>query len=197
MLGSIRLGSIYRAALAAPAAALVVLAGGCSSTHQANSEPMSRVVTAASAQQKAASFDQVAKLAGEWRLADDNGNVIEGEHAASTRFDVSSGGKVIREIMFAGQPHEMTNVYHMDGQDLVVTHYCAVGNQPRMRAAQVAPGRIVFKLDQVTNFTAKDQTCMGGLALEIPDQDTVREVWTHFQSGKAGEPTVITLRRVR
>lgn len=175
----------------------MLIAGGCSSGQHSSSAPMSRVVAPASAQQKAATFDQVAKLAGEWRLADEDGNILEGENAATTRFDVSSAGNVVREIMFVGQPHEMTNLYHLDGQQLVVTHYCAVGNQPRMRSAEVAPGRIAFKLDQVTNFTAKDQTCMGGLVLEIPDSNTVREVWTHFKSGKAGEPTVITLKRVK
>jgi hypothetical protein len=180
------------AALALSAAALTLITG-CASH---STKPLSRVVPPASAQQKAASFDQVATLAGDWRVADDNGVVIEGENAATTRFEVSSGGKVIREIMFVGHPHEMTNVYHLDGEELVVTHYCAVGNQPRMRGSSVTPGRIVFTLDNVTNFTAKDQVVMGGLVLEIPDANTVREVWTHFQNGTAGEPTVITLKRV-
>ncbi|MEZ6019293.1 MAG: hypothetical protein R3F17_04090 [Planctomycetota bacterium] len=40
----------------------------------------------------------------------------------------------MREIMFPGQPFEMTNVYRLDGNDLCVTHFCAVGNQPQMRA---------------------------------------------------------------
>lgn len=175
---------------------VVALAGaaGCTSSPPA---PMSRVVSAASAQQKAASFSQVARLAGDWQLTDDQGNVQQGEHAATTRFEVSSGGKIVREIMFVGQPHEMTNMYHFDGEQLVVTHYCAVGNQPRMRAAHVSPGRIAFKLDQVSNFTAKDQICMGDLVIEMPDGDTVREIWTSFQSGKPLEPTVITLRRIR
>jgi hypothetical protein len=185
--------ALPRVAALAIAAASLALVTGCASS----SKPMSRVVSPASAQQRAASFDQVAKLAGEWHLADDNGKVIQGEHAAITRFDVSSAGNVVREIMFVGHPHEMTNVYHFDGEQLVVTHYCAVGNQPRMRAMKPAPGRIAFTLDNVTNFTAKDQTCMGGLVLEMPDADTVREVWTHFENGKTGDPTVVTLRRVK
>ncbi len=185
--------ALPRVAALAIAAASLVFVTGCTSS----SKPMSRIVSPASAQQKAASFDQVAKLAGNWRVADDSGAIIEGEDAATVRFDVSSAGNVIREIMFVGHPHEMTNVYHFDGEQLVVTHYCAIGNQPRMRALKPAPGRIAFTLDNVTNFTAKDQTCMGGLVLEMPDADTVREVWTHFQNGEAGKPTVITLKRVK
>jgi len=50
--------------------------------------------------------------------------------------------------------HEMTNVYHMDGPTLVMTHYCAAGNQPRLRAASGTSGTIDFKTDSVTNWTA-------------------------------------------
>ena len=38
------------------------------------------------------------------------------------------------ETVFPGSPHEMVTVYHADGPDLVLTHYCMEGNQPRMRA---------------------------------------------------------------
>lgn len=179
-------------------ASVAALVGGCAG-HRASpdSDPLSRVVTEATPAQKAASFDQVAGLAGDWRLTDDNGVIIEGANAATSRFEVTSGGKVVREIMFVGNAHEMTNLYHLDGEELVVTHYCAVGNQPRMRAASVTPGRIAFKLDSITNFTSKDQICMGSLVLEMPNADTVRQVWISTQNGKTLEPTVITLRRVK
>lgn len=174
------------------AVASLAMLTGC-----ASHAPLARVVHQHTPEQKAASFDQIASLAGEWRLTDDSGRVLEGDHAATTRFDVTSAGSVVREIMFAGQPHEMTNTYHFDGEQLVVTHYCAMGNQPRMRAFEVSPGRIAFKLDNVTNLTAKDQVVMGSLVIEMPTPDTVRETWTSSQGGKAMDPTVITLRRVR
>ncbi len=49
-------------------------------------------------------------------------------------FKLLSGGSAVRETMFPGTDHEMTNMYHLDGHDLVLTHYCAEGNQSRMRA---------------------------------------------------------------
>ena len=35
-----------------------------------------------------------------------------------------------------GTPMEMLTVYHMQGKDLVATHYCVLGNQPRLKAAK-------------------------------------------------------------
>ena len=34
-----------------------------------------------------------------------------------------------------GTPMEMLTVYNMDGDDLVATHYCVLGNQPRLTAS--------------------------------------------------------------
>ncbi len=45
--------------------------------------------------------------------------------------------------MYPGMEHEMTNMYTLDGNTLVMTHYCAGGNQPRMRATGVENGRVV------------------------------------------------------
>ena len=44
----------------------------------------------------------------------------------------TGGGSAVTETLFPGTAHEMMSVYHMDGDDLVLTHYCAGGNQPRM-----------------------------------------------------------------
>ena len=51
-----------------------------------------------------------------------------------TEFALTAQGTVVREIMMIGEPHEMTNMYALDGNTLVMTHYCSAGNQPRMRA---------------------------------------------------------------
>ena len=43
-----------------------------------------------------------------------------------------SGGTAVEERIFAGTPKEMITVYHGDGSNRVLmTHYCALGNQPR------------------------------------------------------------------
>lgn len=179
-------------ALALITAALAAPLTGCSRNNADDAAP--HAVTAASPAQQAALLDRVKTLEGEWTMTDDQGVT----HTASI-FKVSSGGSVVREIMFPGHAHEMTNLYHMDGPTLVVTHYCAVGNQPRMRATADAanPTDIAFLFDDVTNWTGPGQTYMGQMTLEFKDSDHIVQRWWHFKVGAKGAPTVFELTRKR
>jgi len=50
-----------------------------------------------------------------------------------------------------GGPHETETVFHPDHADVVLTHYCAQGNQPRLRAAEVGDAAVTFRFADVTN----------------------------------------------
>ena len=79
----------------------------------------------------AARFEALKKLAGDWvQVGEDGkpGNVV------ASRIKVTAGGTAILETVFPGQDHEMVTVYTVDGSDLVLIHYCVLGNQPRMKA---------------------------------------------------------------
>ncbi len=148
------------------------------------------VVPAATAAQKSALLDEVKKMAGTWTYYDD-----KGASQGIGRFAVTSGGAVVREVMFPGQKHEMTNMFHMDGDALVATHYCAGGTQPRMVARVGKPGELVFKLDSVSNLTSKDGDYMGALTLKRVDTNTVQQTWTSFKNGKSSSNTFTLKRR--
>ncbi len=46
----------------------------------------------------------------------------------------TADGTVVMETMDSGNPdHEMINMYHLGGNEFVLTHYCAGNNQPIMR----------------------------------------------------------------
>ena len=160
---------------------------GCASS-SSSSTPAK--VTAATPQQNAALLDQVKQLAGTWEMIN-----AKGEPEGGSTFDVTSAGFAVREVMFPGSDHEMTNVYHMDGSTLVMTHYCAAGNQPRMRAAMGKPGVLDFKLDSVTNWTGGSQEYMGELTLTIKDRDHITQSWSSFVDGKRQPMFVMQFRR--
>lgn len=139
-------------------------------------------------------FDQVASLAGTWESKDD-----QGQMRTTNVFAVTAGGSAVREIMFPGGQHEMTNLYHMDGPSMILTHYCASGNQPRMRAVPGdKPQVFEFKFDSVTDLHNANDAYMGQMRMTIVDKDHVKQEWYSYADGKLGtEPTIFDLTRKR
>jgi hypothetical protein len=46
---------------------------------------------------------------------------------------ISGGAAIMERIMPPNEP-SMVSIYHLDGDKLMMTHYCSAGNQPRMQA---------------------------------------------------------------
>src|SRR5437868_11062744 len=76
-------------------------------------------------------LETMKKLAGTWLAADKDGQPTD---QVVSIIKVTAGGSAVHETLFPGQPHEMVSSYTVDGPDLVMTHYCVLGNQPRMKA---------------------------------------------------------------
>src|SRR5438034_10298506 len=94
-------------------------------------------------------LERLKKLAGTWVEADKDGKPTD---KVVSVIRVTAGGSAVHETLFPGQPHEMMSLYHLDGKDVVMTHYCVLGNQPRMKAdPKSAPDRIHFAFDRGTN----------------------------------------------
>src|SRR3984885_14545336 len=81
-------------------------------------------------------LEKMKKLVGTWGAADKDGKPTD---QVVSIIKVTAGGSVVHETLFPGQPHEMVSVYTVDGADLIMTHYCVLGNQPRMKADPKSP----------------------------------------------------------
>ena len=79
----------------------------------------------------AVQLERLKALAGTWVAADKDGKPTD---QVVSVIKVTAAGSAVQETLFPGQPHEMVSIYHLDKGDLVMTHYCALGNQPRMKA---------------------------------------------------------------
>src|SRR5215203_87185 len=75
-----------------------------------------------------AALEKMKQLAGTWLLVGEDGKPTE---QVASVIKVTAGGSAVHETLFPGQPHEMISVYTIDGLDMVMTHYCVLGNQPR------------------------------------------------------------------
>jgi hypothetical protein len=127
-------------------------------------------------------FEALKKLAGDWVKVGKDGKATD-EVISSIR--VTSAGSAVQETLFPGSDHEMVTMYHLDGDDLVLTHYCSLGNQPRLRAE---PGtdvnKIVFKFVSCTNLKSKDAHHINGATLTLDGTDHFKAEWVSCKDGK-------------
>ena len=130
----------------------------------------------------AVSLDRLKALAGEWVAAEDNEMAKKGDLVA--RYAVSAGGTAVVETVFPGSTHEMVTVYHLDGPDLVLTHYCMEGNQPRMRAKDGGrhTARLRLRRRHQHRPQARPPHELGVAGAVGPDE--IRNEWTEIAEGK-------------
>ena len=135
--------------------------------------------SSASADGKAA-FERLKSLAGEWQ-----GTVgAPGGPPASIRYEVGSGGTIVRELLFPGTEHEMLNVYHLVDGELMATHYCAMGNQPRFKLQAATADELVFGFAGGTNFVPEKDPHIHDGRIRFLAPDRLEEDWTAFTAGK-------------
>lgn len=121
-------------------------------------------------------------LEGEWILLDPEGNPTD---QVGLAYRVTSGGSAVLETIFPGTEHEMMTVYHMDGDDLVLTHYCHMGNQPRMKASEGSTeSKILWEFVDATNLPSPDAPHMHDGTLEILGKNRLRSAWNLLENGE-------------
>jgi hypothetical protein len=79
----------------------------------------------------------------------------------------------------------MVTVYHPDGARIMATHYCAMGNQPRMAATALGDGgrTLAFSYLDATNVKDPDGEIMRGLVVTFQDADHFSQAWTSRAKG--------------
>ena len=134
-----------------------------------------------------AAFEQLKSLVGEWEEADS-------PHRQVTYRLTGNGTSLIEE--FSGRP-AMTTVYHMDGENLRLTHFCNAGNQPRMKATAYDPasGALNFRFVDVTNLSKPTAYHTRDLDVVFQDEDHVLLTFTGRKNGKDKPGTVSLIRR--
>ena len=130
-----------------------------------------------------AAFARLKSLAGEWE-----GTVMTPDGPpVRVRWEPTAGGSVMRETMFPGTGHEMVTMYHLDGGELVLTHYCMAGNQPRMKLATFTPDEVAFDFTGGSNLDPARDTHMHTGRLFFKGEDSLETDWKEYAKG---EPTV-------
>jgi hypothetical protein len=126
-------------------------------------------------------FDQLKSLAGEWEGKSSSGEPIK------VVYKVVSNGSAVMEQSQPAKEHEMITMYTLDGDRIIVTHYCSAGNQPTMQSAPspAANGKYDFTFVRVTGTKTPDEGHMTSLSLSLPDKNHLNETWTYANQGQS------------
>jgi hypothetical protein len=127
----------------------------------------------------AAGFEKLKPLVGEWEGTGPHGST-------NISYQLVSGGSAIMETLVPTGEPSMVTMYHLNSDKLMMTHYCSIGNQPRMQAEVLDSEikKINFTFVDVTNLANRAAGHMIGLTLTFDDKDHLMQVWTWREAGK-------------
>ncbi|HUN66595.1 MAG TPA: hypothetical protein VMW43_10885 [Bacteroidota bacterium] len=139
-------------------------------------------------------FDRLKALAGSWKATDEEGKTV-----LATYKIVSNGTALMESLDMADHADAMITMYHLDGGRVLLTHYCSMGNQPRMRAAKSTPGdsTLTFSFVDATNLPDRKDAHMSGLVVTFTDGDHFTQRWTMEKDGKTAHRAVFAFERVK
>ena len=139
----------------------------------------------------AAAFARLKTLAGEWEADTSMGK-------AHLTYNVIAGGTALVERESAEKMPEMLTVYYLDGDRLLLTHYCMAGNQPRMeaRAFNAETDEIQFQFLDATNLTPGGGH-MHNATFRVADNDHFSSSWEFFENGHSKRAESLQYSRVR
>ena len=132
-------------------------------------------------------FAKMRTLVGSWEATVPTG-------IQSAEFQLIANSSVLMSRLSGGMPHDMHTMLHMDGSEFMLTHYCAMRNQPRMVLVPGGdPNKLVFAFKDGRNIKAGD-VYMNRVAFIINGPDHHAEEWTHIANGEE-KTTHIDFRR--
>jgi hypothetical protein len=113
----------------------------------------------------------------------------------ATYYVTGNGSAVVENLANESTP-VMTSVYHLDGRDLRMTHFCGAQNQPRLKARRVDldHGAIDFEFVDATNLRSPDAPHVHGLEIRLIDANHLTLTFL-FQSGSVESREEINLKR--
>ncbi len=127
-------------------------------------------------------FELVKELVGTWQGSK---QALDGQETITVEYVLTSRGTAVIERMFPGTPKEMVSIYAQDGHEMVMTHYCALGNQPRMRTSSpVTDNSITMAYIDGTGMRSLQDKHMHELTLTFIDNRHINHEWTVFEHGQ-------------
>ena len=139
-------------------------------------------------------FQELSGLVGTWRIA---GAPSPGRSAFRISYRMISADTALVEEF--GNPAKQTTetIYHRDGDNLMATHYCAQGNQPRLRLQQPnGDNALEFRFFDATNLKSVKDSHLVRLRFEFIDGQHFKREEVYAAAGRE-EASSLVLERVQ
>jgi len=137
--------------------------------------PMPKTAGPQSDAQKA--FEKLKSLAGTWE------GTYMGMSGNVTIRVTSTGNAILHEMTASGRPDNPITMIYVDGDRLLLTHFCDSGNRPRMQGKLSPDGNTVtFDFLDVSGNT--NEFLMHDIVFTMVDADHHIEAFTYSVNGK-------------
>ena len=143
------------------------------------------VTSAAEKSNSVLAFEQIGSLVGHWK------GVLGNTEIKLTYTLTANGSALMEESQPAGEA-AMITMFTVDGDHLIATHYCSMGNQPQMITkpiTQPSAKTLTFLLSRVTGLKTPEDFHNTGLTITVEDAQHLTQVWTYEYKGKKGTNT--------
>ena len=139
-------------------------------------------------------FDKLKSLVGSWKGKDEEGKPVTISYKV-----VSAGTSIMETLDMAENKEAMVTMYHPNGRTLMMTHYCSMGNQPRMKTKGLSKDgkTLSFSFIDATNLASPKDNYMHRLVFTFKDDDHISQAWTMLMEGKNEHPAMFEFERVK
>jgi hypothetical protein len=137
-----------------------------------------------------AAFTKLQTLVGEWEGKTEKGRALK------VSYRLTANNTVLIEMWTLGPQRESLTLYHLDNESLLATHYCPVGNQPRLRFKEGGSASLfAFEFVSATNLPKPEASHQHRFEMELLDANSFARSETYLENG-AGESERIVYTRI-
>jgi hypothetical protein len=131
------------------------------------------------------SFEKLKTLAGSWAgqlTTFPKEPSVDGKFAQFSLRVTSLGNSLVHELSVSGLPDHPVTMFYLDGERLMLTHYCDAGNRPRM-AGKVSPDGKTLEFDFLDLSGGNQKGHMHHAVFTFIDENHHTEDWTYMMPG--------------
>lgn len=145
--------------------------------HEEHAKPAAKVASTPARR----AFDRLKALEGTWR-----GKSTKGWTDHATIQVIAGGSAVVSTSDFdAHKGQTMVTVFHLDGEKLMLTHYCVAKNQPRLVATTISEdgANIGFTFLDGANIPTRDTGHMDRAEYRFESSSAFTTRWSWYEKG--------------